>query len=151
MADWIGRRLTFAICIALSFVAITLEFVAVDIEVFFGGKIINGFATGALASVCTTYIGEIAPLALRGILTVSDILSSMLVSMSNIQTQCLIALAYTVGPFTVALIVNSTGNQSTRWSYRAVFCSQYGFAVIAAALWWFMPGKLRFLKRPYSF
>jgi MFS family permease len=74
LADWIGRRLTFAICIALSFVAITLELVAVNIEVFFGGKIINGFATGALASVCTTYIGEIAPLALRGILTVSNIL-----------------------------------------------------------------------------
>ena len=70
-ADLVGRKITVMICLALSFVAITLEIVAVNIEVFFGGKVINGFATGALASVCTTYIGEIAPLALRGLLTVS--------------------------------------------------------------------------------
>lgn len=75
----------------------------------------------------------------------------MLASKSNIQNQCLIALAYTVGPFTVALIVNGTGTQSTRWSYRAVFCSQYGFAVIAAALWWFMPGRLCFPKMTILF
>lgn len=72
-ADMIGRKYTMMICLVLSFIAITLEMVAVNIEVFFGGKVINGFATGALASVCTTYIGEIAPLALRGLLTVSDL------------------------------------------------------------------------------
>jgi MFS transporter, SP family, general alpha glucoside:H+ symporter len=70
-ADIVGRKITLMICLVLSFVAITLEFVAVTIEVFFGGKVINGFATGALASVCTTYISEVAPLALRGLLTVS--------------------------------------------------------------------------------
>lgn len=52
---------------------------------------------------------------------------------------CLIALSYTVGPFTVALIVNSTGTYTNRWAYRAVFCSQYGFAAIAAIFIWFMP------------
>lgn len=52
---------------------------------------------------------------------------------------CLIALSYTVGPFTVALIVNTTGTYTNRWAYRAVFCSQYGFAVVAAIFVWFMP------------
>jgi MFS transporter, SP family, general alpha glucoside:H+ symporter len=52
---------------------------------------------------------------------------------------CLIALSYTVGPFTVALIVNSTGNYQNRWAYRAVFCSQYGFAAIAATFVFFVP------------
>lgn len=52
---------------------------------------------------------------------------------------CLIALSYTVGPFTVALIVNSEGDSGDRWSYRSVFCSQYGFAAIAAAFVFFMP------------
>lgn len=70
IADMIGRKRTMMICLALSFVAITLEFVATTIGVFFGGKIVNGIATGALASVCTTYVGEVAPLALRGLLTV---------------------------------------------------------------------------------
>lgn len=52
---------------------------------------------------------------------------------------CLIALSYTVGPFTVALIVNSTGNYDNRWAYRAVFCSQYGFAAISSLFVFFMP------------
>lgn len=52
---------------------------------------------------------------------------------------CLIALSFTVGPFTVALIVNSEGQREDRWAYRSVFVSQYGFAVISAAFVFFMP------------
>lgn len=52
---------------------------------------------------------------------------------------CLIGMSYTLGPFTVALIVNSEGGVDNRWAYRSIFCSQYGFAVIAAAVWFFMP------------
>ncbi|KAF2678873.1 general substrate transporter [Lentithecium fluviatile CBS 122367] len=121
LADWLGRRAVVIICLMISFAAITMEFVATTNEIFFGGKFLNGFATGALASVTVTYIGEIAPLALRGMLT------------------CLTALSYTLGPLTVALIVNSTGTYSTRWAYRAVFCAQYGFAMIGAMGVPFMP------------
>jgi SP family general alpha glucoside:H+ symporter-like MFS transporter len=121
LADWLGRRMVVIICLILSFVAITMEFVATTNELFFGGKFLNGFLTGALASVTVTYIGEVAPLKLRGLLT------------------CLTALAYTLGPLTVALIVNSTGVYTTRWAYRAVFCAQYGFAAIAVMVVWFMP------------
>jgi len=52
---------------------------------------------------------------------------------------CLTALAYCLGPLTVALIINSTGAYTNRWAYRAVFCAQYGFATIAVAFVWFMP------------
>jgi SP family general alpha glucoside:H+ symporter-like MFS transporter len=109
------------ICLAVTFVAVTMEFVATTNGLFFGGKFLNGFVVGALASVTVTYIGEVAPMKLRGMLT------------------CLTALAYTLGPLTVALIVNWTGVYTNRWAYRAVFCAQYGFAAIAAALVWFMP------------
>ncbi|XPT04588.1 hypothetical protein M3J09_013664 [Ascochyta lentis] len=98
-----------------------MEFVATTPELFFGGKFLNGFVVGALASVTVTYIGEVAPFALRGMLT------------------CLTALAYTLGPLTVALIVNSTGLYTNRWAYRAVFCAQFGFAAISAILVPFMP------------
>ena len=60
---------------SLSLIGITVEFFAGNIE-FFRDKIINSFATGALASVCNTYIGKIAPLALRWILEVSDVLTA---------------------------------------------------------------------------
>lgn len=58
---------------------------------------------------------------------------------------CLIALSFTLGPFTVALIVNSTGEYDNRWAYRAVFCSQYGFAAISALFVWRMPESPWFL------
>ncbi|GJC88033.1 general alpha-glucoside permease [Colletotrichum liriopes] len=121
LADWLGRKKVIAIALAISFVGITLEFIATTNEVFFGGKFINGFAIGALSSVTVTYIGEITPLALRGLFT------------------CLSALSYTLGPLVVALIINETGSFNNRWAYRAVFCGQYGFAAIAAILLPFMP------------
>uniref|UniRef100_A0A8H7K4R9 Major facilitator superfamily (MFS) profile domain-containing protein n=1 Tax=Bionectria ochroleuca TaxID=29856 RepID=A0A8H7K4R9_BIOOC len=121
IADWLGRRATIIICLVITYAAITMEFVATTNELFFGGKFLNGFAVGALASVTVSYIGEVAPLALRGFLT------------------CLSALAYTLGPFVVALIVNWTGTYENRWAYRAVFCAQYGFAAIATVFVPFMP------------
>ena len=74
-----------------------------------------------LFSILTFFSYQIVPLALRGL------------------TTGLIALSYTVGPFTVALIVNSEGDVDNRWAYRSVFCSQYGFAAISAAFVFFMP------------
>jgi len=121
IADWIGRKKTIMATLVLSFAAVTMEFVAITNELFFGGKFLNGFAVGILAAICVTYVGEISPLALRGLMT------------------CLMALAYTVGPLIAALILYSTGTSDTRWAYRAVFCSQYGFAAVAACLVFFMP------------
>ncbi|KAJ5290968.1 hypothetical protein N7478_000219 [Penicillium angulare] len=121
IADSIGRRTTIGIALLISTAGITVELVATTNQLFFGGKFLNGFALGALASVPVTYVGEIAPLALRGTLT------------------CVTALAYVIGPLVVALITNTTGNFTTRWAYRAVFVAQYGFAVIALAFIMFMP------------
>jgi MFS transporter, SP family, general alpha glucoside:H+ symporter len=52
---------------------------------------------------------------------------------------CLIALAFTVGPFIVALLMNGLGGGTDRWAYRAIFCAQYGFAFLAALFVFFMP------------
>ncbi|KAJ5698651.1 hypothetical protein N7462_000656 [Penicillium macrosclerotiorum] len=121
IADAIGRKLTIFIALLISVAAVTLEFRATTNEMFFGGKFLNGFAVGALASVPVTYVGEITPLALRGVLT------------------CLTALAYVIGPLVVALITNWTGTYSNRWAYRAVFCAQYGFVATSLAGIAFMP------------
>lgn len=47
------------ICLVITYVAITLEFIATTNPVFFVGKFVNGFAVGALASVTVSYIGEV--------------------------------------------------------------------------------------------
>ncbi|CAM1504268.1 Fc.00g018590.m01.CDS01 [Cosmosporella sp. VM-42] len=121
IADWLGRRMVIIICLVITYAAITMEFVATTNALFFGGKFLNGFAVGALASVTVSYIGEVTPMALRGMLT------------------CLSALAYTLGPLVVALIVNETGTFENRWAYRAVFVAQYGFALVATLFVPFMP------------
>ncbi|KAL4778774.1 general substrate transporter [Aspergillus varians] len=121
IADILGRKWTILGALLISVAAVTVEFVASTNEMFFGGKFLNGFALGALASVPITYVGEIAPLALRGTLT------------------CLTAMAYCIGPFVVALITNTTGTYTNRWAYRAVFAAQWAYAAIALALIFFMP------------
>lgn len=50
-----------------------------------------------------------------------------------------VAMAFVFGPFIVILIVNSTGAETSRWAYRAVFCAQYGVALISTIGWPFMP------------
>jgi len=121
IADWIGRKNTMIAFLAISYASITLEFISTTNEMFFAGKFLNGFVVGTLAAVCTTYLGEVSPLAIRGLLT------------------CLIALAYTVGPLTASLILNTTGVWDDKWAYRAVFCAQYGFLAIATMFVPFMP------------
>ncbi|KAH8676473.1 general substrate transporter [Tricladium varicosporioides] len=121
MADKIGRKLTYAVCFLFSIVGIALEVVATSSPVFFAGKFINGFAIGGFISVSFTYVGEIAPTALRGILSSAA------------------AIAFTFGPFLVALIQKGEGAKTTRWAYRSIFVAQYGVLAIGVAGWFFMP------------
>jgi MFS family permease len=59
IADAVGRKLTMGVALLITVAAVTLEFVATTNEMFFGGKFLNGFALGALASVPITYVGEV--------------------------------------------------------------------------------------------
>lgn len=90
---------------AIGCIAITMEVVATTNEMFFGGKLLNGLAVGTLKAVSATYIGETAPISLRGLMT------------------CIIGLGYTIGPFIVSLIVTVTGTMLNCWAYRAVLVS----------------------------
>lgn len=121
ITDRIGRKWTYFIAYILIFTAITIETISTTNEVFFAGKFIAGFPIGAFITVSMTYIGEIAPLALRGVLTAAA------------------AIAFTIGPFIVALIVKSTGVRTDRWAYRSIFVSQYAVSAIGAAFLYFMP------------
>lgn len=47
------------IALCISYAAVTVEFVATTNPVFFGGKFLNGFAVGALATITVSYIGEV--------------------------------------------------------------------------------------------
>ncbi|KAH8879239.1 maltose permease [Thozetella sp. PMI_491] len=121
MADRFGRKPMLIGALILSFAAIALEFSAETREMFFGGKLLNGFLLGIIMTTALTYLGEITPLALRGILT------------------CLNALMFTLGPLSASIIVERTGSYDSRWAYRSVFVAQFAFSAIASVFVFFMP------------
>lgn len=59
LADKFGRKPILLVSIALSFVAIAIEFIATTPATFFGGKFLNGFLAGVILSVAVTYVGEV--------------------------------------------------------------------------------------------
>ncbi|KAJ5123787.1 MFS hexose transporter [Penicillium atrosanguineum] len=121
IADLIGRKVALLIALLFALVGITVEMIAVTNAVFFAGKFINGFAVGGFTSIGMTYIGEVSPFRLRGILTSAA------------------GFSIIVGQLIVSIIINCTGDVSSRWAYRAVFLSQYGVWVIAVGFLPFMP------------
>lgn len=72
LSDKIGRRLTYGVALLLSLIGISCEMAAVTNQVFFAGKIVGGFSCGILLQNSLPYIGEIAPMPLRGVLTVAS-------------------------------------------------------------------------------
>ncbi|EFX05667.1 maltose permease [Grosmannia clavigera kw1407] len=121
LADIVGRRPVINGALLLSFASVSLEYVATTNGIFFAGKFLNGLVAGILMTVSITYVGEITPLALRGL------------------TTCLSALMMTIGPLTAAIIVEKTGTTNSRWAYRAIFCSQYAFSGLCILFAPFMP------------
>jgi MFS transporter, SP family, general alpha glucoside:H+ symporter len=61
VADKIGRQIMLGVFLLVSFAAVALEFTATTNPWFFGGKLVNGAATGVLWSVAMAYIGEVYP------------------------------------------------------------------------------------------
>ncbi|KAH8651140.1 MFS hexose transporter [Xylariales sp. PMI_506] len=121
ISDVIGRKYTVMGSLVISYAAISLEMVATTDAQFFGAEFMNGFSVGTLGTVCVTYIGEVAPLPLRGVLN------------------CITGMAYTIAPFFTSIILQFVGTLDTRWAYRSLFVSQYGFAFVSTVFVIFMP------------
>ncbi|KAK7427645.1 hypothetical protein QQZ08_005920 [Neonectria magnoliae] len=121
LADWIGRKNVLLGSLIISLIAVAIEFIATTNLVFFLGKLLNGVMVGGVATTMVSYIGEITPLALRGVFT------------------CGVGVAYGIGPLVAFIVINYTGDVETRWAYRTVFCCQWGFAGVALLLIPFMP------------
>lgn len=59
LADKIGRKPVVFIALAVSFIAVGIEFHATTNPVFFAGKLLNGIMVGTIGSVMISYIGEV--------------------------------------------------------------------------------------------
>ncbi|KAK9335602.1 general substrate transporter [Lipomyces starkeyi] len=96
---------------------------------FCGGKIMNFVSIGAFVSLCTSYVAEISPLAIR----------SSVIGFCNLS-QC-------IGPFISAIMSYFTSRWETDWSWQSLICAQWGFAAVAFVGQIFMPESPIYLVR----
>jgi hypothetical protein len=92
-----------------------------NLPMFFGSKVITGFPLGMFITIAPTYCSEVAPLALRGILTGAMNWS--------------IVLGQVIGYG----VLRQTETIPTNMSYRILFAVQWGFAAVAVVILPFLP------------
>ena len=120
-ADAFGRKPALALLLSVKFISITLEVVATTNAVYFAALLLGGLCWGGFSGVVMTYVSEIAPLRLRGVLTAA------------------VPIAFSFGSFIVSILIKCTGERNSRWAYRSTFVSQYGLAGVAVIVLPFMP------------
>ncbi|CAK7216160.1 hypothetical protein SEUCBS140593_002777 [Sporothrix eucalyptigena] len=125
--DKVGSKPVVLAAAALNISSVGIEFSTTTIGVFFAGKMVNFVAIGAFLNVCTTYISDISPLAIR----------ASVIGFCNLS-QC-------IGPFVSAIMSYYTSQWDDDWSWKSLICAQWGFAVVAFVGQIFMPESPVFL------
>lgn len=121
LGDKIGKKLMITIAYVLILVGISVEMVATTNPVFFGAKFTIGFAIGTGLTVSFSYVGEIAPPRLRGIIGAAG------------------SISFIVAQLIVAIIQKGVSDREDRWAYRGIFVAQYGITFIGIVFLPFMP------------
>src|ERR1700729_3275551 len=88
---------------------------------FFGGKLLTGIPLGVFVTVAPTYCSEIAPLALRGMVTGA------------------VNFAIVLGQLLGYGVMRQTQNIQSSRSYQIRFAVQWGFAAVALIILPFFP------------
>lgn len=114
---------------AINIISVGIEFGSTSLAMFFGGKMLNFLAIGALLNLCTTYVADVSPLAIR----------ATAIGFCNLS-QC-------IGPFVAAIMSNSTAKWDSDMSWRALVAAQWGFAGVALVGQIFMPESPVYLVR----
>ncbi|KAJ3534814.1 hypothetical protein NM208_g7002 [Fusarium decemcellulare] len=128
-ADIIGYKPVVLMAAAINIASVGIEFASTSIAMFFGGKMLNFIAIGAFLNLCTSYVAEISPLAIR----------ASVIGFCNLS-QC-------IGPFISAIMSYFTSKWTTSWSWQSLICAQWGFAVVALCGQIFMPESPVYLVR----
>lgn len=121
LADLFGFKWVLIGASSINLASIGIEFASTSIQMFFAGKMVNFLAIGILQNLCTAYVADIAPLAIR----------ASAIGFCNLS-QC-------IGPFICAIMANSTGNWTSDWSWKSLVCAQWGFAGVGYVFQFFMP------------
>lgn len=114
IADRFGYKKTFIGAQLMMIVVIFLFFFAQNIAMLFAAELIAGLPWGAFQTLATTYAADVAPIALRPVLT----------------TYC--NMCWVMGQLVSVGVLRGFVTREDEWAYRIPF-----------ALQWIWPGKLR--------
>ncbi|KAJ5987085.1 general substrate transporter [Penicillium sp. IBT 35674x] len=128
-ADHYGTKPVLLLACAINIASVGVEFATTSIAMFFGGKMMNFVAIGAFQNLCTAYVADISPLAIR----------ASVIGFCNLS-QC-------IGPFISAIMSYYTSSWDNDWSWKSLVCAQWGFAVVGFVGQVFMPESPVFLVR----
>ena len=132
-SDRVGVKPTIIVAACINVASIGIEFATTSIGVFFAGKMVNFISIGAFQVLCTSYVSEVAPLAIR----------ASAIGFCNLS-QC-------IGPFISAIMSYYTSSWNDDWSWQSIICAQWGFAAVALIGHLFMPESPVFLTRKGKF
>ncbi|KAH7136305.1 general substrate transporter [Dactylonectria macrodidyma] len=117
-----GRQPVILVAFLLSIAGAFLQFFSKNLAMFFGGKILTGLPMGAFTTAAPPYASEMAPLAVRG-----SVAAGMNFS---------IVLGQLLG---YAVMRESSKSYTDDRSYKVLFATQWGFAVVALIFLPFFP------------
>ncbi|KAJ6036602.1 general substrate transporter [Penicillium herquei] len=129
LADIFGTKPVLIAGCAINIASVGVEFATTSIGMFFGGKMMNFVAIGVFLNLCTAYVSDISPLAIR----------ASVIGFCNLS-QC-------IGPFISAIMSYYTSQWDNDWSWKALICAQWGFAIIGFVGQLFMPESPVYLVR----
>lgn len=128
-ADIFGVKPVILAFAVLNLASVGIEFGTVNIGMFLAGKLLNFVAIGAFLNLCTAYVADVSPLAIR----------ASCIGFCN--------LAQCIGPFISAIMSNSTSTWNNTWSWKALIVAQWGFCGVSFVALWFLPESPTFLVR----
>ena len=118
-ADIFGVRPVIIAFCALNIMSVGIEFGTTSIGMFLAGKLLNFVAIGGFLNLCTAYVADVAPTAIR----------ASCIGFCN--------LAQCIGPFISAIMSNFTQSWDNAWSWKSLIAAQWGFCAVSfIALWW---------------
>lgn len=128
-----GRKKTLYACTLALTGCNFIQFFSPSLAVLCAGEVLAGFVWGAFIALAPTYISEISPLALRGIL------------------EAYMNMSFVIGQFVATGMIDGFNSRPDEWAYRAPFALQWlwclilliGIPFIPESPWYLVRGNRR--------
>jgi SP family general alpha glucoside:H+ symporter-like MFS transporter len=124
-----GRKKVLFACLILLSATNFIQFFAPNLPTLCAGEVLAGLIWGAFISLAPTYVSEISPLPLRGIL------------------EAYMNMAFVIGQFVAAGAIEGFSRRTDKWAYRAPFALQWLWCVLLLVGMFFIPESPWYLVR----